>query len=466
MGHDAARGRSSGAGKSRPERKSKPVPAGDGPQPPGLAARESAVRLLAAVIRNNRSLDDALAKEFAASTLEPRDRGLARLIASTALRHRGEIEALLSSFLEKPLPERQGNLWPILVAGAAQLLFLATPPHAAVGLAVEQARRDRAAARYDKLVNALLRRVTREGLDVLLDRDPVRLNIPAWMLKRWNAAYGEDVARHIGEASLTEAPLDLSVKADAAGWAEKLGGIVLPTGSVRLAAGGRIEDLAGYADGAWWVQDAAAALPARLLGPVAGLRVADICAAPGGKSVQLAAAGADVTAVDASAARLERLRANFERLKLPVMAVAGDAATWAPGHQFDAVLLDVPCTSTGTIRRHPDILHLKRPHDIEVLSQTQARLLDNAAKLVKPGGTLVYCTCSLEPEEGPQQIARLLKREPEFERVPVQPDECGIAPEWITPEGDLRTLPFHLPNARPELAGLDGFYAARLKRRS
>jgi 16S rRNA (cytosine967-C5)-methyltransferase len=192
----------------------------------------------------------------------------------------------------------------------------------------------------------------------------------------------------------------------------------------------------------------------------------DLCAAPGGKAAQLAAAGAIVTAVDLSAARLERVRANFERLKLSANFIAADAATWAPSRTFDAVLLDAPCTASGTIRRHPDILHLKRPEDVAVLAQIQTRLLDNAVRLLKPGGRLLYCTCSLEPEEGSRQIEQLLKREPQLERLPIEPGEAGIVPEWITREGDLRTLPHHLANERPELSGLDGFYAARLVAKS
>jgi len=417
------------------------------------------------VLREGRSLDEALVKVFEASALPPRDRALARLIAGTVLRRLGELEAVLTSFLEKPLPERQGNLWPILLVGAAQLLFLATPPHAAVGLAVDQAQRDRIARRYDRLVNALLRRLAREGASVLNGRDGARLNIPAWLLERWSKAYGETEARRIAAASLIEAPLDISVKAEPELWAERLGGVVLPTGTVRLEAGGRIEDLAGYADGAWWVQDAAAALPARLLGPVAGLSVADLCAAPGGKTAELAAAGAIVTAVDLSETRLKRLRANLDRLHLAAELVAADATTWAPGRTFDAVLLDAPCTATGTIRRHPDILRLKRSADVAALSELQSRLLDNAVRLVKPGGTLLYCTCSLEPEEGVEQVARLLAREADFVRVPIKAGESGVAPDWLTPEGDLRTLPFHLPHERKGLSGLDAFYAARLARR-
>jgi 16S rRNA (cytosine967-C5)-methyltransferase len=418
------------------------------------------------VLDEGHALDAAVAKHLNMSALPPRDRALARLIAATVVRRVGELEAVLSGFLEKPLPKRQGHLWPILLAGAAQLLFLATPPHAAVGLAVDQARADRGARRYDKLVNALLRRVSREGAEVLARLDGPRLDVSEWMWKRWVAAYGEDVARKIAMASLNEAPLDLSVKSAPEEWAKRLGGFTLQTGSVRLAAGGRVEDLDGYADGQWWVQDAAAALPARLLGNVAGRSAVDLCAAPGGKTAQLAAAGAEVTAVDLAASRLVRLRSNLERLQLKAELIEADAAAWTPGRTFDAVLLDAPCTATGTIRRHPDILRLKRAQDIPALADVQARLLDNAVQLLSRGGMLVYCTCSLEPEEGVQQVEQLLARAPQLQRVPIAPGEHGIAPEWITADGDLRTLPFHLPLDRPELSGLDGFYAARLVSRS
>ena len=424
------------------------------------------MRLLTAVLGDRHSFDIAVAKEFRASALEPRDRGLARLIAATVLRRLGELEAVLNGYLEKPLPKQKGALWPILLSGAAQLLFLETPPHAAVGLAVDQARRDRHAARYDKLVNALLRRVSREGAAALEGQDAVTLNVPAWMLQRWTSAYGAEEARRIAAASLNEAPLDITVKSAPEAWAERLGGEVLPTGSVRLEAGGRIEELPGYSDGAWWVQDAAASLPARLLGPVAGKSVVDLCAAPGGKTAQLAGAGADVTAVDVSATRLQRLQGNLVRLGLKARLVEADAGEWASSHAFDGVLLDVPCTSTGTIRRHPDILRLKRPDDIAKLAEVQARLLDNAARLVAPGGVLVYCTCSLEPEEGVQQVERFLARNPGFSRAPIAPGEYGIAQYWLTADGDLRTLPYHLAAASPALSGMDGFYAARIVRRN
>lgn len=454
-----------GASKFDKHRRAPSKPRSQEPAPPlpaGLLTREAAVRLLSAVLDGGHSLDGAVSKELKNTNLEPRDRAFARLIAGTVLRRLGQIEAILNGYLDKPLPKRQGHLWPILLSGVAQLLFLNTPPHAAVGLAVEQARRDRHAARYDKLVNALLRRAAREGQSALAEQDAVALNTPAWLLKRWSNTYGADTARDIAIASLAEAPLDISVKADADLWAERLGATLLPTGTLRLAAGGRVDAMPGFDEGTWWVQDAAAALPAKLFGDLSGKSVVDLCAAPGGKAAQLAVAGARVTALDLSEPRLQRLRANMERLHLDAELITADAASWSPGRTFDAVLLDAPCTATGTIRRHPDILRLKRADDVAALAEIQSQLLDNAAQLVAPGGTLIFCTCSLEPEEGASQVARFLVRHPRFLRSPIAAGESGIDSAWISPAGDLRTLPLHLPGPQPELAGLDGFYAARL----
>ncbi len=439
------------------------------PAPQGLPARQLAVWLIAAVVRRNRALDDALAEAAAEprwARLEPRDRAFARLVAGSVLRNRGRLEAVLNSFLSKPLPKNQGNLWPLLLASAAQLLVLATPPHAVLSLAVEQCKGDAGARRFDKLVNAVLRRLAREGAEKFAALDPAEQDVPAWLMARWRAAYGDETARRIALASLTEAPLDVSVKdkAEAPLWSERLGGAVLPTGSVRLAAGGRVDEMPGFAEGAWWVQDAAAALPARLLGNVEGRAVADLCAAPGGKTAELAAAGAHVTACELVPERAERLAANLARLGLSADIVTTDVATWTPGRLFDAVLLDAPCTATGTIRRHPDILHLKREDDIAALAETQRRLLDAAALLVGPGGVLVYCVCSLQPEEGPERIAAFLAAHPGFRHVPVRPTEVGGLAELIDAEGNLRTLPFHLASEKPGLSGLDGFFAARLVR--
>ena len=424
--------------------------------------------LIAAVLNQGRTFDEALASSLSRPeyrALAANDRGLARLIAATALRRHGQLTRIINTFIERPLPRDRGRLTSILLAGAAQLIFLGSAPHAVINLAVEQVRRDPRARRFDRLTNAVLRRVAERGAEIAAGQDPVRLNTPDWLWRRWAAAHGEETARHIAEASLREAPLDITVKSDPEGWSQRLGGELLPTGSIRLVPEGRIENLPGFEDGAWWVQDAAAALPAKLLGNVAGRSVADLCAAPGGKTAELVAGGAHVTAVEVDGNRIERLKGNLARLRLEAEVVEADAAEWQPGTSFDAVLLDAPCLSTGTIRRHPDILHLKRESDLDRLSALQRRLLENATRLVKPGGQLVYCTCSLEPEEGPQQIERLLARTSDFERVPVRPGEAGIAADWITCEGDLRTFPFHLRLGTDAMSGMDGFYAARLQRR-
>ena len=444
-------------------------------RPAGFVPRAAAVRVVAEVVYQRRALDDALDRAFSLQIyrgMEQRDRAFSRLIVVTVLRRYGELDAVVRSFIDKPLPENQGLLWPILLSASAQLLCLDTPPHAAISLAVEQTRADGGARRFDKLVNAVLRKVSVQGPTKLAALDGPRLNTPEWAWKRWVEAYGESQAHAIAAANLTEAALDISVKSDPAGWAEKFAdgsagqfeAVVLPTGSVRVKNRGRIEDLPGYADGAWWVQDAAAGLPGRLLGDVKGQSIADLCAAPGGKTAELIVAGANVTAVDVSATRVARLAENLARLQLKADLVTADVTTWAPGRMFDAVLLDAPCTASGTIRRHPDILRLKRTTDIAQLAALQSKLLTAASKLVRAGGLLVYCSCSLEPEEGSGQAVQFLAATPNFVREPVRTEEIGGLSEAISPDGDLRTLPTHLKMEDPEMSGLDGFYAARFRR--
>ncbi len=457
-GNGEERPRSRGPTDSRPARP---------PLPQGLLARQAACEIVSAVLERHRALDDVLTRVFSEApyaALEPRDKALAHLIASTILRRHGELAAIVRTFLAKPLPEKRGQLWPILLSGAVQLVLLDTPPHAVLNIAVEQCRKDPGACRFDKLTNAVLRRVSEQGRSILQGLDGPRLNIPDWLWTQWTRTYGDAITRQIAVASLREACLDLTVKADPGTWVERTGGILLATGSIRGAPQGRIEDIPGFAEGAWWVQDAAAALPARLLGNVAGRSVADLCAAPGGKTAELCAAGARVTAVDQSQTRLSRVAANLTRLNLSAELIAADATQWQPDVRFDAVLLDAPCSSTGTIRRHPDILHLKRADDLQPLVELQARLLDNAASLVKSGGLLVYCTCSLEAEEGIRQADGFLRRHGEFTRRPILASEIGAEPDWLTPEGDLRTLPFHTPGPTGVPPGMDGFYAIRLKR--
>jgi 16S rRNA (cytosine967-C5)-methyltransferase len=329
---------------------------------------------------------------------------------------------------------------------------------------VRLAREDFNASHFTGLINAVLRRIAREGAERIAAFDAPVLDTPPWLMARWIKTYGEATAHAIAAANGREPALDLTVKADAAGWAEKLDGRVLPTGSVRTIVHGAVTALPGFDDGAWWVQDAAASIPARLLGNVAGLRVADLCAAPGGKTAQLVAAGAKVTAVDRAPARLKRLQENLTRLSLEAELVCADVAEWTAEQPFDAVLLDAPCTSTGTIRRHPDVPWLKRAADITSLAASQRRLLDHAITLIKPGGTLVYCTCSLEPEEGTDVIADLLAREASVRRVPIAAAEVFGETELINQDGDLRTLPCHFTAADSRFAGVDGFYAARLEK--
>src|SRR6266545_4209420 len=318
------------------------------PEAPGLAARRVAAELLEAVLRRQRPLDEQIEDaQPRLAALPERDRALTRALAATVLRRLGTLRHLLGLFLERGTPSDAPRVETALLLGAAQILLLDVPDHAAVDLAVQLVRADRRATHYSGLVNAVLRRITREGAQRLQGVDTVTLDTPAWLMARWTRHYGAETARAIAQANGREPALDLTVKDDSARWAEALGGRVLPTGSVRAIVHGPVPRLPGYAEGAWWVQDAAAALPARLLGDVRGQSVADLCAAPGGKTAQLAAAGGRVVAVDRTAGRLTRLRQNLARLGLTAETVVADAAEWQAG-PFDAVLLDAPCTSTGT----------------------------------------------------------------------------------------------------------------------
>jgi 16S rRNA (cytosine967-C5)-methyltransferase len=435
------------------------------PPPPGLAARIAAAQILADTLSKGRSLEDRFSSDSAQGPLaglDPRDRALVRAIVTAALRRLGTIRKAVVRFLEKGSPKKGAFDW-ILIVATAQILFLETPDHAAVDLAVRAARADPAAAPFAAVVNGVLRNIAREKQEILAASDAFDDDTPAWLAARWRAAFGEAQARAIAEAHRQEPTLDLSVKSDPEGWARRLGGIVLPTGSVRLEAHRPIRELEGYESGDWWVQDAAAALPAKLLAAAPGQRVADLCAAPGGKSAELAATGAQVTAVDRSAERLKRLTANIQRLRLDVEVAVADALTFEAA-PFDAILVDAPCSATGTIRRHPDVAWTKRIGDVAALAALQAQLLDRAIFLVKPGGLVVFCTCSLEPEEGEAHIAALLRRNPDVRRVPIMPQEIGGLAECGSDAGDLRTLPCHLAGSNPRLSGLDGFFASRLQR--
>ncbi|MEC9369608.1 MAG: transcription antitermination factor NusB [Pseudomonadota bacterium] len=429
----------------------------------GLPARRAAVSLLEAVLKRGQPLDAAIAAETShgeLAALTERDRALARAIVATALRRKGQIDAILYSLLERRPSGRTGALSSILLAAAAQILFMETADHAVVNLAVHQIRDDRRSSRFAGLVNAVLRRVSERGPAALRGQDAALLNTPEWLMARWRTAYGEATAKRIAEAHLREAAVDLTVKADAPAWAAKLGGTALGGSTVRLEGRGRIEQLEGFSEGQWWVQDAAAALPARLLHPQPGERIADLCAAPGGKTAQLALAGAKVTAIDHSEKRIGIVARNLERLQLEAETVVGDVLHYSPKQKFDAVLLDAPCTATGTIRRHPDIPHLKTQADVDQLRAVQEKLLRHAASLVRPGGRLVYCTCSLEPEEGEGQARALLASGLPVASDPADALDLGWPREWISPEGWLRTLPSMSPPGTGECPGMDGFFAA------
>ncbi len=427
---------------------------------PGHAARAAALGLIAGVLHRMRPLEESFASRV--RVLDTRDRAFARLLSATVLRRLGQIDAAIDRCLDRPLPGRARRVRDILRLGAAQILFLETPPHAAVDSAVRLAARSGA---LRGLVNAVLRRLVREGAAIVAGDDAPAMNTPPWLWESWTRAYGGSIARGIAEVHLAEPPLDLTAKDGPEGWAGPLDARVLPWGSLRRSRAGPVEALPGYESGAWWVQDGAAALPARLLigavpGGVRGHRVLDLCAAPGGKAAQLAAAGAQLTALDVSPARLELLRANLDRLRLTAQIKLADARRYRPPELFPAVLLDAPCSSTGTIRRHPDVARLKAPGDVARMSGLQDQLLIAALAALAPGGVLVYAVCSLQPEECEARIEALLSATEGVRRLPVAAEEVAGHAELLRPTGDVRTLPCSLS----ESGGLDGFYIARLRK--
>lgn len=419
----------------------------------GLPARRAALAILSGVLQKRRPLDAGLDH---LAGLAPRDAGFARALVSETLRHMGALDAVLRKFIAKPLvPHKAGATSEILLLGACELLILKVAAHAAVDAANELAAKDSKAVHFKPLINAVLRKVAKEGEAVLSGLDRERLSTPDWLWTRWAAQYDAGTARVIARAHQHEAPIDIILKSADAIYppSEALFGNVR-----RLIDPGRIEELPGFAEGDWWVQDCAASLPARLLGDVRGKTVIDLCAAPGGKTMQLAASGANVIAVEIDAARAMRIQENLTRTKLSAQIVTADARDFDTKAPF--VLIDAPCTATGTIRRHPDLPWIKGAADVTVSAGAAYEILESGTALVEPGGTLVFAVCSLEREEGEEQIAVFLSQHPEFSRLPIAADEVFGNSDWITPDGDLRTLPCYLSDK----GGMDGFYAARLKR--
>jgi len=423
---------------------------------PGLNARAAALQILNSALDRRGGLDEAL-NNPAFLRLPVTERAFARALVMATLRNLGRIDRALAAKLRKATPETARQL---IRLGAAQLFLMDTPDFAAVSTTVKLAERLPETRALKGLINAVLRGLGREGG---LGGGP-EANAPDWLFQRWRAAFGEADALAVAAAIPEEPPTDLTLRApeDAPSLAAELEAEALPGGSLRTRRKGDPSGWPGFAEGRWWVQDAAAAVPARMLAARPGETVADLCAAPGGKTLQLAAAGATVTAVDRSASRLKRLNENLVRMGLEAEVVAADAEKWPDERRFDAVLLDAPCTSTGTFRRNPDVLWATRPTDLAKLADLQHRLLDSAAERVRPGGRLVYCTCSLEREEGETQVLAFLRRRPDYRIEPADPAAVGAPEASLRPEGWLRILPSHWA----ERGALDGFFAVKLVRAS
>lgn len=426
--------------------------------PSGLNTRLMALHLLDQVLGRKRPLDEVLKREVDFNALNGLDKAFTRMLVATTLRNLGRIDTLIlkaSSHGELPKPQR---LHDIIRIGCAQIFFMDVADHAAVDTSVRAARE-----KQRGYVNAVLRRMTGEGREWVKSLNESH-NVPNWLFKQWAEDYGDAEALNLAQACMVEASLDITVKNpdEAMLWAETLDAVKMPNGSLRRVSGGRVELLEGFEVGQWWVQDAAASMPARLFGDVRGQTVVDLCAAPGGKTAQLASMGAQVIAVDRSAGRMRTLTENLQRLQLEgaVQTVISDGSIWKPKEPVPYVLLDAPCTATGTIRRHPDVLHLKEPKDQESLMDVQARLLRNAADIVADGGTLIYCTCSLQKAEGEHQVMRFLSERPDFSIFRINSGELGGSKDIIDPKGFARILPYHWA-AR---GGMDGFFIARLKK--
>ena len=442
---------------------------------PGLATRIAATIILTRVIDDQRSLDGLLdtrhgPRQF--RELNEADKSLARAIVTSALRHRGEIDFALSKVLDRKPPKKARQLVHTLHVAAAQILFLDVPDSASVDLAVTALRNDKRSTRFAGMANAVLRRLSREKSTILAGNDQKEaalLNMAPWLAKRIRKDFGRERLEAIAVQHMLPPVIDLTVKADPQEWAENLQGRNLFGNTIRTRLEGKVETWPGYEQGAWWVQDAAASLPAHLFGEIKGKTALDLCAAPGGKTAQLVAMGADVTALEMSEPRLERLRGNLQRLQLKANCIQEDMMQWEPEEAFDLVLLDAPCSSTGTIRRHPDVQWSKSPEVIAELAQLQYDMVARAAQFVKPGGTLIFSNCSLDRQEGEDIFARIIGSDIGLESDPIHPHECFDLKEIVNRQGAIRTLPCHLQDANgvqadPEMTGLDGFFCARFTR--
>jgi len=427
----------------------------------GLGLRAAALNAVSLVLYERRFLDDALADSLA-DVDDPRDRAFSHALAATALRRKGQIEAVLEHYIEQKLRARTGRAPVILLCGVAQLLFMETEPHAAISTSVALAARDEKAQRLKGLINAVLRNISRDRDAIMAALPPTGANLPKWLNTRLRADYGPETTAQIAEAHALKADIDLTIKTGAPDGKLQPLGVKLPTGSLRLNnPHPAVPDLPGFTDGDWWVQDVAASLPALLFEELQGKTALDMCSAPGGKTMQLSTAGATVTALDTSAFRLEKVTENLARTNLQANCIAVDALEFEPDQPFDVILLDAPCSATGTIRRHPDMPYVRGNDDVKLLLTLQRKLLRKAATLLAPGGTLVYAVCSLLADEGPKQISQFLNEHGDFKRHPIAPGEAQIPADLINKTGDLRTLPHNMIG---DAVGMDGFFAARMTR--
>lgn len=450
-------------------------------EPKGIAVRRAAVDILD-LVRDGASLDDALSQcrsYYALANLQSdtpdmvkSNRGFARAMATMVLRRRGTLDYLISPYLDRPLPAKAVRVMDILRVSAAQSLFLGTPHHASVSLATDLCKERKETAGYSKLVNAVARKLANTSKEKL-DGLPTRLDTPAWLWRSWERAYGPAIARQIATAHLAPAQLDITVRdpSQSDKWADALGvkanRFNEQTASLRvIEAPPSITGLAGFSEGAWWVQDYSASLPVQLLGDLTGKTVIDLCAAPGGKTLQLAAAGAKVIAIDRAEGRMERVQQNLDRTNLKAILIIKDALDFDIRDPADIILLDAPCSATGTIRRHPDIPWSKSEDDIAAMVTLQQKLIDKALTMINPGGMVVYCTCSLQREEGEAQIKNALNRHETVQRLPFTAEDhpvlAGPLATAINRDGDIR---LH-PAMAADHGGMDGFFISRLIRKS
>ncbi len=445
----------------------------------GLAARKAAAAMLERVVDRHQTFDTITNEKSGHGSYQAliaKDRALVRAILLTALRHRGRLEFVLLGALDRKPPQKARHLLHTLHVAAAQILYMDVPDSAAVNLAVTALRDDRRSSRFAAMANAVLRRISREKEAFLEKAHAWQLAFPKWLADLIRRDYGQEKAAAIAAMIAEEPLLDLTLRGDLSRenrdkLVKELQGTRLPTGSVRLDTSTPIEKLPGFDEGAWWVQDAASALPARLLGPVDGLHIADLCAAPGGKTAQLVTSGAQVTSVDISSARLTRLKQNLIRLNLAADVVKADIFEWQSDRKFDAILLDAPCSSTGTMRRHPDVMWVKTAEDTAELAILQRRMISRSAELLKPGGTLIYANCSLLKQEGEDIVADITKSSFELEFIPLKAGEHKDLEQFINKQGTLRTLPSDLPakelggaDLDIRSGGMDGFFAARFRK--